>query len=353
MLSSTDVELFRARLSRGFYKWNVGEVMKTVREDPAVLTNCGKTLALQRACDMDRTIASVELIRLLIKEGTRQNFGERGGLRMDGANHSSAPLQVLVMRGSLRVLKYLSEAEPTPLLCKEDVLTLNLLHFAAGHGRVDVVRFLMKLNPDAVYHRDQDGALPIHMTCTTFTEGNAQQFHMIRRILLEDYIQRNHLEDCNIMGNEEEESHDEVAIHILEWFFPRVHSTKDSIKRYVEDIARIMNCHHVSIPLLCAAIRISTPHSHLKCIIDLVNNSAKVRDYTNRLPIHLAVERGMNFSEGLKDIIEAYPVAAYEVDPKTLMYPFALAARSEEPCNLDGIYELMRQHPESLNITRH
>ena len=373
-MTSNQVELFKIRLSRGFYEWNVNEVMRTVTENPKVLSNCGKTLALQRACDMDRNIVSVELIRLLIEEGSRQNFGPRGGLRSRTMRNvyahqsgSSAgpqtetdlaaltPLQVLVKRGSLQVLKFLSEAEP-PLLCKEDVSACNLLHFAAGYGHVDVLKFLMSLDPEAAYKRNQNGALPIHLTCTSRMDFRVM--HKVREILLEDYTHRNHLDNQHsTMTNAttEELNHDEDAINILEWFFPhvQVHSSKDVIANYVEDVAKIMNSHNVSIPLLCAAIRVGAPHSHLKCIIDLVHNSATVREQSNkshRLPIHLAVERGMKWHQGLKDIIDAYPSAVYEADPKTGLYPFALAAATSAAgevmhCNLDSIYELMQQNP--------
>ena len=355
-LNHNEDELFRVRLSRGFYKWNIQDVMNTVTQHPEVLTKCGKTLALQKACDMDRNIVSIELIRLLIEEGCRQNFGERGGLRTSSHKYGSAPLQVLVKRGSLRVLKFLSEANP-PLLCKEDVSSFNLLHFAAGHGHVDVVRFLMQLDPDSIYSRDQDGALPIHVTCN-FQKDCSDSYYLIRELLLDEYIQKNHLEKCYYNNNNnssnnninDEVDHDEHAITILEWFFPRVHASKDAIDKYVKDIANIMNHHSVSIPLLCAAVRVGAPYPHLKCIIDLVHNAASVRDHDHRLPIHLAVERGMLWSKGLRDIVRTNPEGVNERDCKTFLFPFALAASGEKSCELDSIYMLMQHHPELVDI---
>jgi hypothetical protein len=394
MTTPNQLELFRFRLARGFYAWNVGEVMRTVTENPKVLSNCGKTLALQRACDMDRTIVSVELIRLLIEEGARQNFGERGGL-MTARNYGSAPLQVLVKRGSLRVLKFLSEAQP-PLLRKEDVSTFNLLHFAAGYGHVDVARFLMKLDPDASNSIDQDGALPIHMTCSS--RSDFSKLHMIRELLLDDFITRNYIDTDTDMDMDTDmntdsdmdididncrntttssggDSHDQDALDIFDWFFPNVDCTKDAIATYVQDVAAIINRFDVSIPILCAAIRVGAPHSHLKCIIDLVHDSANVRDKSNRLPIHLAAERGIKWSEGLKDIINSNPLVVYEADIKTNLDPSVLAASassstsnsnsnkrtpcdlnnssssssdSHKSCDLDSIYELMRINPQTI-----
>ncbi len=362
-ITTQDVALFKIRLSRGFYAWNINDVMNTITKNPDVLSDCGKTLALQKACDMDRECVSIELIRLLIQEGSKQNFGERGGLRIPTL-YGSAPLQILVKRGSLKVLKFLSEGSTPPLLCKEDVSNFNLLHFAAGYGHVDVVQFLMRLDPDAIYSRDQNDALPIHMTC----KNGRKDFlisHLIRKILLEEYIQQNHLENNNnnlrMQTNEEEKQQEleqyetideEHAMAILEWFFPRVHTSKNEIATYVEDIANIMNCHSVSIPLLSAAIHVDAPYSHIKCILDLVNNAALVRDRDNRLPIHHAVERGISWSNGLKDIVDANPAAVSEIDCKICFYPFVSAAVSGDGgiscCDLNSIYLLLQTNPESI-----
>jgi ankyrin repeat protein len=346
MATPSEVQLFQTRLSRGFYSWNVKEVYQTVMNNPKVLSNCGN-LALQRACDMDQSIVSIKLIRLLIEEGSRlPNFGPRGGLRLS-FNHNSSPLQALVKRGSLPVLKFLSEAQP-PLLCQEDVSTFNLLHYAAGYGHVDVVNFLISLDPDAVFSHDEHGALPIHMTCRSGMD--AKNIRIIRKILIKECIQHSHFHvSADNNNNNMQQSRDQAAIDVLESFFPNTNTNacKDAITSYIEDIAAIVNGLHGSIPLLCAAIHVGAPHTHIKCIINLLHDAAKVRDGSNRLPIHLATECGIQWSQGLSDIVAAYPSAVNHSDGKTQLSPYALAATS---CDLDGIFELMIRNPESINL---
>ena len=331
MLTTTEVELFRRRLSRGFFAWNVKEIMKTVSEDPKVLTNCGRTLALLKACDMDRNTVSVELIRLLIEEGSRQNFGERGGLRLPQNDHGSAPLQILVKRGSLQVLKFLSESQP-PMLCKEDVSSYELLHFAASHGHVDVVKFLMSLDSDAVYSRDHHNALPIHMTINS-TESCPKN-RSIRELLL-----MHHLKRCNEKNNCSES---------FEWIYPDGPYTKEDILDYVQDIASIINNLDESLPILCWALSAGASRFQLLHILNLFKDAAKVRDNNNRLPIHIASDIGFGWNYGLREIFYSNPTALSVQDDVTGMYPIMLAACEKSKCDLDGVFELMKRNPESI-----
>ncbi len=337
MLTTSEVELFRRRLSRGLFAWNVNEVMKTVSEDPKVLSNCGRTLALQKACDMDRNSVSLELIRLLIEEGSRQNFGERGGLSLPRNDYGSAPLQMLVKRGSLRVLKHLSESQP-PLLCKEDVCAYELLHFATSHGHLDVVQFLLALDPDSVYSRDHQGALPIHMTSYATTEFSHDQ--SIRELLVNYHLKR-----YNETLDQKE---------LFEWIYPDSgHFTKEEVLIYLQDIASMINNINVSLPILSSAISAGASHTCLLQIMHLFRNSTSIKDSKNRLPIHHATEKGISWHHSLKDIFHANPCLISEPDPQTGLSPVILSAccdcENESSSNLDSIFELMRKHPESIS----
>lgn len=334
MLTTTQIELFRRRLSRGLFAWNVNEVMRTVSEDPKVLSNCGGTLALQKACDMDRNAVSFELIQLLIEEGCRQNFGERGGLRSSPrSSYGSAPLQMLVKRGSLEVLKHLSESQP-PLLCKEDVSTYELLHFATSHGHLDVVQFLIALDPSSVYSRDHQGALPIHMTSYATTDFSRDQ--SIRKLLLKYHVQR-----YNETLDQKE---------LFEWIYPdNDHFTKEEVFIYLQDIASMINNVDISLPILSSAISAGASYTCLVQIMHLFKNAAYVRDSNNRLPLHHAAEKGVDWYQGLKEIFHANPSALLESDTRTALSPVILAAAVEDESNLHSIFALMRRYPESIS----
>lgn len=331
MLTTSEVELFRRRLSRGLFAWNVQEIMRTVAEDPKVLTDCGRTLALQKACDMDRNTVSVELIRLLIEEGSRQNFGERGGLRIPQSDYGSAPLQILVKRGSLQVLKFLSESQP-PMLCKEDVSSYELLHFATSHGHVDVVKFLMSLDPDAVYSRDHHSALPIHLTINS-TESCPKN-RSIRELLF-----KHHIERCNKRND---------YSGLFEWIFPDGPYTREDILDYVQDIANVINKLDESLPVLCLALTAGASQFQILQILYLFKDAAKVRNHNNRLPIHIAAERGIKWNFGLREIFYSNPSALSIQDDVTGLFPMMLAA-CESQNDLNSIFELMKNHPDSIH----
>ena len=82
--------------------------------------------------------------------------------------------------------------------------------------------------------------------------------------------------------------------------------------------------------------------------IAITINCAHIKDEDGRLPLHLAVERGLSLSEGLKEIIDANINGLLEPDGITGFYPFALAQD-----NLNASYSLLLQNPAVIeNILR-
>ena len=75
--------------------------------------------------------------------------------------------------------------------------------------------------------------------------------------------------------------------------------------------------------------------------------AAKSPDAEGRLPLHLAVEGGLEISNGLDHIFYAAPRSLENLDVRTQMYAFALAAVGEESC-LDTVYWLLRKAPAVL-----
>mmetsp|Transcript_28313 Transcript_28313/g.34997 ORF Transcript_28313/g.34997 Transcript_28313/m.34997 type:complete len:348 (+) Transcript_28313:307-1350(+) len=345
MSTPTEIELFRLRLSRGFYSWNIQNIMRTVKQHPNLLQTAGGMLALQKACDMDPDSVSIELIMVLIEEGIKLNFGERGGLRLSFKT-GTCPLQLLIKRGSLQVLKGLAEANP-PFLSREDVSKHSLLHLAAGYGHLDVVQFLITLDPQAVSSRNKHGALPIHMTCSSIRESHDElsRFRSVREILIETFLTRVYFKSTHDQSRIDPQD----AITVFEWFFPTPNSrsSKDARKDYVQDIVSILNQFDLEIPILPAAIKVDAPQYHIQQIIDLIRECAEVRDESNRLSLHLAAEQGIKWSEGLKDVLDAFVPAIYEADVVTGLPQFALAAAGGDS-DLDGVYELMKRFPDPI-----
>ena len=69
-----------------------------------------------------------------------------------------------------------------------------------------------------------------------------------------------------------------------------------------------------------------------------------LRDENNRLPIHIALESGMQWSAGLVSLMNATISNLKEKDPVTGLYPFALAAM-EPSCDLRTIIHLLKLYP--------
>jgi len=70
-------------------------------------------------------------------------------------------------------------------------------------------------------------------------------------------------------------------------------------------------------------------------------------DDTNRLPLHYACEKGLSWSRGLEDVVNANHVALEIVDTKTQLYPFMLACNSDD---LNSVYELLRRSPNVIQL---
>ena len=66
--------------------------------------------------------------------------------------------------------------------------------------------------------------------------------------------------------------------------------------------------------------------------------------FAGRLPLHIAIDSGKPWNEGIKTILSAYPQAISRVDPVTNLYPFLQAAAANRPdCGI--ILELLKKDP--------
>lgn len=90
------------------------------------------------------------------------------------------------------------------------------------------------------------------------------------------------------------------------------------------------------------------PH-HCGQVLTRFSDSVYERDHQNRLPIHSALARGMNWSHELVTIIHANHSNLKELDPMTKWPLFALAGM-EPSCDLRTIYKLLQNHPELVEM---
>ena len=91
--------------------------------------------------------------------------------------------------------------------------------------------------------------------------------------------------------------------------------------------------------------------SVIDILVDAGPNGACIPDTHGRLPLHLAIESGKRWSEGVKAILEAYPDALSQVDVKTSLLPFMQAASVEQP-DCGTIFDLLRKDPSLVKYSQ-
>eukprot|EP00551_Chaetoceros_affinis_P010665 CAMPEP_0203672020 /NCGR_PEP_ID=MMETSP0090-20130426/7648_1 /ASSEMBLY_ACC=CAM_ASM_001088 /TAXON_ID=426623 /ORGANISM="Chaetoceros affinis, Strain CCMP159" /LENGTH=150 /DNA_ID=CAMNT_0050537237 /DNA_START=797 /DNA_END=1249 /DNA_ORIENTATION=- len=92
-------------------------------------------------------------------------------------------------------------------------------------------------------------------------------------------------------------------------------------------------------------------HKVIKHVPDQILNAIErfpasifLRDSQNRLPIHVALGAGLQWSHGLLHILNANISHLKDKDPVSGFYPFALAA-AKPCCDLKTIIYLLKLHP--------
>ena len=80
-------------------------------------------------------------------------------------------------------------------------------------------------------------------------------------------------------------------------------------------------------------------------------DSILVRDSKNRLPIHVALECGLPWSNSLLSMMYANLSHLKDVDPVTKWPPFVLAALDDKKsCDLSTVSFLLRKNPEHVKL---
>jgi hypothetical protein len=320
---------------------DVSEVktMKTiVEEGPDYLMSTSKfggIPILYAALDDSSASTYVPLLaNAAIQHGILAEENERGGLLVKGTVRKRAwikniaPLSILAHRGNLSAFKALQDSKPS-LFTATDVGTKRLIHLAVNNNQVEMVKMLIDINPAAIYHTNMEiGKLPIHFVRTS----------EIANFLLKSAIRYdpNH---SSIGGLFAKDSQRKMPInHLIRKF-----GKEDAIKCIEESLS--ISKH---IPILHKAI-LHTPDL-VDDIITSFPDSCLVRDENGRLPIHVALENGMQWSLALSSIMYANSDHLNEIDPVTKFCPIALAAL-EPACDLKTINYLLHKDPKQVEFS--
>jgi len=82
----------------------------------------------------------------------------------------------------------------------------------------------------------------------------------------------------------------------------------------------------------------------IRFIMQASEGSASMADMNGRLPLHLALENGMDWEAGVEDIMYDAPKAISTRDVKTRLYPFMTAA-VDDVYDLNTVFQLLQQSP--------
>lgn len=125
------------------------------------------------------------------------------------------------------------------------------------------------------------------------------------------------------------------------------------IKRYPDEVVK--RDKYGKTPLSIAASKVDVMPEMIDILLKAeksnkngIIRSARMVDNEKRLPLHLAIESGRTWANGVEKIAIAEPLALETRDIKTRMYPFMLAAvpsyKWDNTC-YDTIYTLLRAAP--------
>ena len=96
-------------------------------------------------------------------------------------------------------------------------------------------------------------------------------------------------------------------------------------------------------------------YSHVEIILTAAPEAAKMKNRNGRLPLHMAIENGMNWSDALEEIFISYPHGAHFQDTANNLLPFMNAChpkgsqRFSSSEHLTNSYLLLRADPSVIN----
>jgi hypothetical protein len=264
-------------------------------------------------------------IPLLADIGRRHGVGgeeARGGLlNLVGGEYNV--LDEILYLPSTVVFDTLRSAEP-PLFCKEDVRKYNLLH-KTRYDDMHMVKYMIDLDPSCIYQYDHQDNLPIYYD---FRHKKKTEYIIQRSI---SYDPSNDTEwglFAKVDGSE-----DKSLCNFL--------VTKFGADKAWDSIEAALS-RFDGLPILHQVIQYDS--KHCANVMSRFPDSVFIRDSNNRLPIHVALEKGMKWSSELVAIMNINQGYLGEADPVTSWPPFVLARAGD----LRTIYHLLRKHPEHI-----
>ena len=122
------------------------------------------------------------------------------------------------------------------------------------------------------------------------------------------------------------------------------------VELYPHQVSRPMARHGGILPLhyvlLAKMFNAGKPPYDGSIVLKLLDAfpGAAAASFRGQLPLHMALTQGRQWTDGLHELVLAYPPAIHAVDPTLRLYPVMIAASCGK-CSLDTVFSLLQECP--------
>lgn len=278
----------------------------------------------------------------------------------------------------------------------------KLIHECAKLNNINVARAIITKYPRALDSCNPMGMRPIH-AAFSYQNQSAKRSDMVRLLLSEGakyniggrngcggvFLQRKS-RGSNVGGspielalyylrqkNDEENCEDEwecllACVDVIKAAIPDFHIVNYVIKldismeRLIEQIVNrfdidLNDTDSSGMTPLVVAIQ-ERKASYIECLLKIQKCATEAirccevsgNTYKNCLPLHIAVNEGISWNDGMREILESNQLASGYVDPFTGLFSFMVAAQWKQN-SLDDVFNLLQSNPgvvESCAVVR-
>ena len=316
-----------------------------------------QSLILHHLCSSSHQ-TPLDIIQLAIEESLRLGVGGkrgRGGISIANAE-GETPLQMLGARNggsNHKLFKYLIEAKPK-LILKRDYKNFNLLHSVANNGMISVAKKVFKECPKSISFTNKNGELPIHLCCKGITNPGRAQF---LRWFLKEGVKQN-------VGGEDGKGGlmvpDNNGVTPLKCLVKNLAFDRRVWKKTLDVLFEGI-VHDIPFIQEVLIRQRTEEFCEVPEIIKENKDALIFEDINGRLPLHIIMETISQFDsqggrispirhlEAHRIICDENPTAVGMIDPVTNLYPFMIAASSNDTNGLNEIYKLLRTDPSAVD----
>jgi ankyrin repeat protein len=367
-------------------------------------------LPIHIACAIQDANLGLGIIKILVQKGIKHNFKDgKGGLLIPDQDGEDG-LEIL-LRHAFRhhelacdVISYLFGTE-SPLFELNYMATYQILHKAVQfNNNIPAVKLLLELNPAVLLQKNELGNLPIYSTVTMYPQLSSTRDlspvtmcnEIIKPNMLTLLIQEHTKNDTISLMAKNKDGMTVLDVilaylfvvdksEVIQEDFPRF-DFKMTFDMIWQSLDTVFQNYSPQANMVHAALNAGIRGERLLEIMNRYGplSTCSTTDSEGRYPLHLAIEKRIDWNEGLSAILDANSnvlslrdknehlplhiaignkctktIAALTLrglsfirhkEFHTRLYPFAFAATKE--CEINSIYILLRDCPELLVVKR-